>query len=264
MPAYSRWRQLGAAALAVATLVAVLGLAGARWSLGQASAITDSTARQTERTHIALLSSELQKFRLLPLVLVEYPDMAATLGDHSAAARARLDRTLEQLAQRTDAAAIYVVDATGTTLAASNWNSPASFVGQNYGFRPYFRDAMASGASEFFALGAEDDRRAERERRQQDSLPRRDRAGLARGRATVPSLPARSRARGRAQSGVAARARIAVDRSRRRWTAHPLGGDSPAASDGPRRARGRSRTPYRRTERRQCPASCRIGRTRRG
>lgn len=153
MPAHSRWRQLSAAALAVVTLVVVLGVAGARWSLGQANAITDATARQTARTHIALLSSELQKFRLLPLVLVEYPDMAATLGNRSVAARARLDRTLEQLAQRTDAAAIYVVDATGTTLAASNWNSPASFVGQNYGFRPYFRDAMASGASEFFALG---------------------------------------------------------------------------------------------------------------
>src|SRR3569623_3096531 len=113
MPAHSRWRQLGAAALEVATLVAVLGRAGARWSLGQANAITDSTARQTARTHIALLSSELQKFRLLPLVLVEYPDMAATLGDHRAAARARHDRTLEQLATRPDAAARKVVAAPG-------------------------------------------------------------------------------------------------------------------------------------------------------
>src|SRR3569623_29594 len=134
MPAHSRWRQQGAAALAVATLVAAHGLAGARWSLWQANAITDSTARQTARTHISLLSSELQKFRLLPLVLVEYPDKAATLGAHSAAARARHDRTLEQLAQRTAAAAIYVVDATGTTLAASNWFCLACFVGLFFGF----------------------------------------------------------------------------------------------------------------------------------
>jgi two-component system C4-dicarboxylate transport sensor histidine kinase DctB len=104
------------------------------------------------RTHVALLSSELQKFRLLPAVLVDYPDVSATLGDDSAAS-ARLNRTLKQLAERTDAAAIYAVDATGTTRAASNWDTPASFVGQNYGFRPYFRDAMAKGSSEFFALG---------------------------------------------------------------------------------------------------------------
>ncbi len=134
-------------------LVGLLVWAGLRWSLIQANGAADAAAKQAARTHVALLASELQKFRLLPLVLVEYPDMAATLDDKSAAARGRLDRTLEQLAQRTDAAAIYVVDAVGTTQAASNWNSPASFVGQNYGFRPYFRDAMAKGSSEFFALG---------------------------------------------------------------------------------------------------------------
>ena len=147
------WRRLAVAGLLIAAIVGLLVWAGARWSLAQADAAADSAARQTARTHVALLVSELQKFRLLPLVLVEYPDMAATLGDRSPAARARLDRTLEQLAGSTDAAAIYVVDATGTTQAASNWNSPASFVGQNYGFRPYFRDAMAKGESEFFALG---------------------------------------------------------------------------------------------------------------
>jgi two-component system C4-dicarboxylate transport sensor histidine kinase DctB len=141
------------AGLALLALIAALVWAGARWSLAQADAAADAAARRTARTHVALLSSELQKFRLLPLVLGEYPDVAATLGVRSEAARGRLDRTLEQLAQRTDAAAIYVVDATGTTRAASNWNSPASFVGQNYGFRPYFRDAMAKGSSEFFALG---------------------------------------------------------------------------------------------------------------
>ncbi|MDB5679283.1 ATP-binding protein [Sphingomonas bacterium] len=146
-------RRALAAGLLLIALIAALGWAGLRWSLGQAEAAADAAAGQAARTHVALLSSELQKFRLLPLVLAEYPDAAATLGDRSAAARARLDRTLAQLAQRTDAAAIYVVDSTGTTQAASNWNSPASFVGQNYGFRPYFRDAMARGSSEFFALG---------------------------------------------------------------------------------------------------------------
>lgn len=146
-------RRIWLIGLVLLATTALLVWAGARWSLAQGEAAADATARQTARTHVALLSSELQKFRLLPLVLVEYPDVAATLADRSGAAQSRLDRTLEQLVQRTDAAAIYVVDASGMTRAASNWNSPASFVGQNYGFRPYFRDAMAKGASEFFALG---------------------------------------------------------------------------------------------------------------
>ena len=132
--------------------VAIAMILGARWADGRARSATDATAQQVAQTHAGLLSSELQKFRLLPIVLGEYPDVRPSLtGD--ARARTRLDASLELLAGRTDAAAIYVIDPGGTTVAASNWRTPASFVGQNYGFRPYFRDAMRRGASELFALG---------------------------------------------------------------------------------------------------------------
>lgn len=147
------WRRVALVAVVVLAAVAMLVWLAARWSRGQANAAADADARQTARTHLALVSSELQKFRLLPLVLAEYPDVPATIGDRDLRARDRLNPTLEQLARRTDAAAIYVVDADGTTRAASNWATPASFVGQNYAFRPYFRDAMRHGSSEFFALG---------------------------------------------------------------------------------------------------------------
>jgi two-component system C4-dicarboxylate transport sensor histidine kinase DctB len=133
-------------------LALALWLSAGRWAAGHADAIADEAAARAARSHAGLLSSELQKFRLLPLVLVEYPDVAAAL-EGKADARDRLDHTLELLAARTDAAAIYVIDRSGNTLAASNWAKPASFVGQNYGFRPYFRDALAHGASELFALG---------------------------------------------------------------------------------------------------------------
>jgi len=85
--------------------------------------------------------------------LVEYPDVTAAMRGPAPAARDRLNRTLELLAARTDAAVIYVIDRSGHTVAASNWQLPTSFVGQYYGFRPYFRDAMRTGASELFALG---------------------------------------------------------------------------------------------------------------
>ena len=138
--------------VAVAATIALLALAGDRWSWARARAAADDAAQQAARTHSALLESELQKFRLLPLVLIEYPDVAAALtGD--GASRGRLDRTLELLAARTDAADLYVIRPDGVTIAASNWRKPTSFVGQNYGFRPYFRDAMRGGAAELFALG---------------------------------------------------------------------------------------------------------------
>lgn len=147
-----RGRALGAALVAALLAVSLIAWAADRWARTTANAVADSNAGQAGRTHAALLGSELQKFRLLPLVLIEYPDVAAAIaGD--VRARAALNATLELLASRTDAADIYVIAPDGTTVAASNWRKPTSFVGQNYGFRPYFRDAMHGGAAEMFALG---------------------------------------------------------------------------------------------------------------
>ncbi|MEZ0244979.1 MAG: ATP-binding protein, partial [Sphingomonas sp.] len=141
--------------IAVAAILVLGGLAyaGSRWTTRQALAVADNDARQTVRSHAGLLASELQKFRLLPLVLSENPEMGPALSGDNQAARTRLDATLELLAARTDAAAIYAIDRNGRTVAASNWRLPTSFVGQDYGFRPYFTDAMRTGSSELFALG---------------------------------------------------------------------------------------------------------------
>jgi two-component system C4-dicarboxylate transport sensor histidine kinase DctB len=46
-----------------------------------------------------------------------------------------------------------LINAQGDTIAASNWNSPGSFVGQNYAFRPYFKEAMQTGQGKFYAIG---------------------------------------------------------------------------------------------------------------
>lgn len=133
--------------------IAALVLVSGRWALGEADRTTDGAAHLAASAQAGLLASELQKFRLLPLVLIDYPDVVAVLDGGDAAAQARLNGTLELLARRTDAQAIYVIDARGRTLAASNARLPTSFVGQNYTFRPYFRDAMRTGGSELFALG---------------------------------------------------------------------------------------------------------------
>ncbi len=64
-----------------------------------------------------------------------------------------MNRKLEDLARLSRAAVIYAMNASGLTIVASNWSEPATFVGQNYAFRAYFRDAIASGGYEQFALG---------------------------------------------------------------------------------------------------------------
>lgn len=151
-PHANRQRLFVAVAIGLAVLLAA-GLGLAQWAAARGGAQADVEARQNARAHASLLESELQKFRLLPRVLTEFPDVRAALADKSDAASRRLDRELEQLAARTDATVIYVIDAGGTTIAASNWRAPTSFVGENYRFRPYFQGAMRSGQAELFALG---------------------------------------------------------------------------------------------------------------
>lgn len=160
MPTSSRGVRLGvvrtrfgiAAAVGIGIL-ALFGLLAFRWADEHARSETDEAAAQQARMSANLLASELQKFRLLPLVLAEYPDARAVLAGGTSSAPMEINRKLELLANRTDAAAIYLIRPDGTTIAASNWNLPSSFVGQNYAFRPYFRGAMARGAAELYALG---------------------------------------------------------------------------------------------------------------
>lgn len=139
--------------LALVLVLALAFVAADRWSRVTARENAAVAAQSAARANQGLLVSELQKFRLLPLVLAEFPDVAAVLATSTPQAVTRLNEQLELLAGRTDAAVIYLIGRDGVTRSASNWRLPTSFVGQNYGFRPYFRGAMRDGASELFALG---------------------------------------------------------------------------------------------------------------
>lgn len=113
---------------------------------------TRSVAESDLAILAAGLESELEKFSLVPRVLAVDPQVRALLAGTDQQ-QAVLNRRLADLADQTGASAIYLMDSRGTTLAASNWSLPSSFVGSNYGFRSYFSEAMANGASSEFALG---------------------------------------------------------------------------------------------------------------
>src|ERR1700752_2858766 len=96
------------AAAAGAALLLMLAFAAMRWASSHAASTAEVAADQMARSQAGLLASELQKFRLLPLVLTEYPDVTAVLQGADPAATGRLNGKLELLSRRTDAAAIYV------------------------------------------------------------------------------------------------------------------------------------------------------------
>ena len=134
-------------------LLVVMAFFGLRWADSWAVADGRRAAEQMARTHAGLFASELQKYRLLPLVLTEYPEVRAALA-HQPGVVPQLNAKLDLLAARTNAAVIYLLDKDGVAIAASNWQLPTSFVGHDYRFRLYYRNAIAQGHAEEFALGA--------------------------------------------------------------------------------------------------------------
>lgn len=71
----------------------------------------------------------------------------------------RAPRALNQLLDRSrayaDVSDIYLLDHDGTTIAASNWQRTDSFMGQNYAFRGYYRQAINGRSGRFHALGTQ-------------------------------------------------------------------------------------------------------------
>lgn len=142
------------ALVAIWLAVAVLAMIGAA-ELARRDALAELRRQAVANAdlHAAVLRSELEKQRSVPVVLAQDPEIAALAADPGPDRAARVSAKLEGLALQTRAAALYVLNAEGLAVAASNWREPTSFVGSNYAFRPYFTQAMANGEAEFFALG---------------------------------------------------------------------------------------------------------------
>lgn len=139
---------------AIAVLIgAVLVLAVGTLAHDRAMITLRARANASAALHAAVLRSELDKQRALPLVLADDADLETALSTRDPRRLEALSRKLEALGAQTRAAVIYVVAADGFTAAASNWRQPTSFLGSNYGFRPYFAQALRSGYAEQFALG---------------------------------------------------------------------------------------------------------------
>ncbi|AXI48329.1 hypothetical protein C1J03_21445 [Sulfitobacter sp. SK012] len=102
--------------------------------------------------YLRALNETLRQHQHLPFVLARDPRYAQAL--HPTTVKTDINDRLDLLAQEAKLEAIYLMDATGLVLATSNATQPHSFLGQNYGFRPYFQDALNGQRSDYFAIGA--------------------------------------------------------------------------------------------------------------
>ncbi|HEX7637106.1 MAG TPA: sensor histidine kinase, partial [Burkholderiaceae bacterium] len=135
-------------ALAVSALAARLSYQHAR------DAQRDDAAVQLAADAQAL-ESALEKYETLPFVIALHPLVAAGLQAPADAPRiAALDRYLAEVQRRARVAAAYVILPSGLTIAASNYDTTQSFVGNNYRFRPYMGSALAGRTGRFYGIGA--------------------------------------------------------------------------------------------------------------
>lgn len=97
------------------------------------------------------LTEALNRFEHLPYVLSQDPMVQkGVIGGADGALNVRL----QVFAERSGLDAIYLMDTSGLTVAASNHAQPTTFLGKNYGFRPYFLTALEGGQGTFYGIGA--------------------------------------------------------------------------------------------------------------
>ena len=110
----------------------------------------DDELEEDVATDLALLGNTLvSQLRATDGAVQILAELSAPVAGPGAAA----DQLVDRLRRATDGGLAYLMDREGTVFAASNRDEAASLVGKNYGFRPYFRQALEGGAGHYFALG---------------------------------------------------------------------------------------------------------------
>lgn len=142
--------------LLVVGALALLTLAADRY--GRAAALRDLWAKGNATLPIvaATLAGEIESADRVSTVLARDRDVGDLLahpdqdGDHLE----RVRHKLKDLVGETGVSVLYLMDASGKTIAASNAGTPDSFEQDDYSFRHYFQHALKSGTGFQYARGA--------------------------------------------------------------------------------------------------------------
>ncbi len=147
----THWPRLIIAAMVAVAAVSLVVIHSFSQARADADLIRD--ARATAQLQLSVLQSELDKQRSAPVILADDSDVIDALARPSPARALEISKKLEKLQAETKSAVIYLLNAKGVAISASNYGIATSFVGSDYSFRGYFRDALKDGQAEQFALG---------------------------------------------------------------------------------------------------------------
>ncbi|MEE4148548.1 sensor histidine kinase [Pseudomonas viridiflava] len=143
-------------------LYVMLILAGAAVSAGlamrqaQRHALSEDAVRANSQLalYANTLHTLIERYRALPSVLALDPEIRTALsGPVTEDVQNRLNLKLEKINAAAHSSTLELLDRHGLAVGASNWQTPNSYVGHNYGFRPYFLQTRAQGTGRFYAVG---------------------------------------------------------------------------------------------------------------
>lgn len=118
-------------------------------TLHEAKIEADSRARMITDQLSSYLSANLQPVQ----ALAGLPELRRALRDPGPASLAAANQLLDTFKSVLAVDVCYLMDARGLTVASSNRYEADSFVGQDFGYRPYFLEAMKGFSATYMALG---------------------------------------------------------------------------------------------------------------
>ena len=134
-------RKYGLLLPGLAAVALVVGLAGFRISETLGLAELQRTGTQRLELYATSLNRQIDKYAYFPATLGLERDVIDLIA-HGKPLTDTVNRYLEQLNQRAGTLSIYLLDRGGHVVAASNWNRPDSFIGEDLSYRSYFNDSM--------------------------------------------------------------------------------------------------------------------------
>ncbi|WP_447894820.1 sensor histidine kinase [Vreelandella sp. GE22] len=151
------WRLLWGLAL-------TLGLAFSMWqaaSFARERALGElaEDAENELRLSAANLNGYLLRFDYLPPMLATREAVRRFLASPQSQNAMALNILLDRFRFTTGVSDVYLLDREGTTIAASNWHRPNTFIGHNYAFRSYYSQAIAGQQGRFYGLGTQSQER---------------------------------------------------------------------------------------------------------
>ncbi len=151
------WQKIRLSVIALAALAIFTALSGA---LGYYFLMERTLAREMHQRRDELASDVMRQIedsfaakQQSAAALAALPEMRRLLQSGARGDPREVNTILDHFRLAVNADVCYLIDGKGRTIASTNRREKNSFVGKDYSFRPYFKDAMQGKPSIYAALG---------------------------------------------------------------------------------------------------------------